>query len=161
LRALDYFRKGFCPIPIPKGEKGPKVKGWKELRYTEADLPMVFGEGAVNIGLLLGEPSGWLTDVDLDCAEAVVLAAVFLPGMGWKSGRKSKPKSHWWFLCAGAKTRKFEDGKGVVLEIRSTGSQTVVPPSVHPSREEYEWDQFDEPASVNLDALVWAASCLA
>ena len=84
------------------------LKGWTDLRLSESDLPAHFN-GTGNIGVLLGEPSGWLVDVDLDCEEAVALAPRFLPPTGAMSGRPGKPASHWWYVCEGMKTRKHQD----------------------------------------------------
>src|SRR5262249_20789517 len=47
-----------------------------------------------NVGVLLGEPSGGLIDIDLDCREAVELAASLLPHTGAVFGRSSKRRSH-------------------------------------------------------------------
>src|SRR5262249_60825962 len=38
----------------------------------------------------------------------------------------------------------------VLVELRSSGSQTVVPPSVHPGGDPYVWYSFGEPAPVAL-----------
>ena len=95
LDAARWYRsRGYAPIPVPAGTKIPVLKGWQTLRLDEPDLPQHFN-GTGNIGLLLGEPSGWLVDVDLDCEEAVALAPEFLPATGAKSGRPGKPASHW------------------------------------------------------------------
>lgn len=77
--ALSQIKKGRCVIPIPHGSKAPRIKDWQALRITEADADQYFNGEAQNIGLLLGEPSGWLIDVDLDCSEAVIAAREFFP----------------------------------------------------------------------------------
>ena len=64
-----------------------------------ANITWAHFNGTGNIGVLLGEPSGWLIDVDLDCDEAVALAPKFLPPTGATSGRPGKPASHWWYVC--------------------------------------------------------------
>jgi hypothetical protein len=58
---LDYHRKGFRPIPIPPGAKGPELKGWKTLDLDELGVRYHFGNGSQNVGLLLGEPAGYGT----------------------------------------------------------------------------------------------------
>ena len=63
--AGSYIARGWAPIPIPAGTKAPKIDGWERLRISESDLARYFGAG-YNIGVLNGEPSGWLIDVDLD-----------------------------------------------------------------------------------------------
>lgn len=156
-----YLARGYAPIPVPAGTKVPVLKGWTDLRLSEADLPQHFN-GTGNIGVLLGEPSGWLVDVDLDCEEAVALAPAFLPPTGAKSGRPGKPSSHWWYVCEGGKTRKHQDpaSKKMIVELRSTGAQTVVGPSIHPSGEPYD-PLVGEPAVVDADELAAAVAALA
>ena len=156
-----YLSRGYRPVPLPAGEKAPRLRGWTKLRLTEGDLPHHFN-GTGNIGLLLGEPSGWLVDVDLDCPEAVELASQYLPRTGARSGRASSPGSHWWYISAGAASKKhyFPGTKQTIAEIRSTGAQTVVGPSTHPSGDVY--DPLDgEPAGVEPGALALAVGALA
>ena len=159
--ARTYLARGYAVIPVPARKKIPVLKGWTELRLSESDLPAHFN-GTGNIGVLLGQPSGWLVDVDLDCEEAVSLAPKFLPPTGATSGRPGKPASHWWYVCEGAKTRKHQDpvSKKMIAELRSTGAQTIVGPSIHPSGEPY--DPLDgEPAVVDAGGLAAAVAALA
>ncbi|MBN8597945.1 MAG: DUF3987 domain-containing protein [Planctomycetes bacterium] len=159
--ARTYLARGYAVIPVPARKKIPVLKGWTDLRLSESDLPSHFN-GTGNIGVLLGEPSGWLVDVDLDCDEAVALAPKFLPPTGAMSGRPGKPASHWWYVCEGMKTRKHQDpvSKKMIVELRSTGAQTVVGPSIHPSGEPY--DPLDgEPAVVDAGELAAAVAALA
>lgn len=48
----------------------------------------------MNIAIQLGPKSHGLTDVDLDCIEAIALAEFLLPPTDAIFGRKSKPGSH-------------------------------------------------------------------
>ncbi|MBK9189963.1 MAG: DUF3987 domain-containing protein [Phycisphaerales bacterium] len=162
LEAARWYRsRGYAPIPVPAGSKIPVLKGWQTLRLDEPDLPQHFN-GTGNIGLLLGEPSAWLVDVDLDCEEAVALAPEFLPATGAKSGRPGKPVSHWWYVCDGAVTRKHQDPvtRKMIVELRSTGAQTVVGPGTHPSGEPYDPLEGD-PAAVDHAELAAAVVALA
>ncbi|MGD9691070.1 MAG: DUF3987 domain-containing protein [Phycisphaerales bacterium] len=156
-----YLARGYAPIPVPAGTKVPVLKGWTDLRLSDAELPQHFN-GTGNIGVLLGEPSGWLVDVDLDCEEAVALAPAFLPPTGATSGRPGKPSSHWWYICEGAKTRKHQDpaSRKMIVELRSTGAQTVVGPSMHPCGEPYD-PLEGEPAVVDAETLGAAVAALA
>jgi len=166
-----YLAKGFLPIPIPFRKKGAVLEHWEDLRPTTEELPRLFPEGEhLNVGLLLGAPSGGLVDVDLDSVEAV-RAAAHLPPRGWIHGRPGKPKSHYWFIVADPPAKasaKFKDpdkgyytGDGpagdadklLLLELRSTGGQTVVPPSIHPSGEPLVWHVFNDPVRVSRDEL--------
>ncbi|MGP1272709.1 MAG: bifunctional DNA primase/polymerase [Phycisphaerales bacterium] len=156
-----YHARGYAPIPLPAGEKKPVIRGWNALRLSEDDLPLHFN-GTGNIGLLLGEPSGWLVDVDLDCDEAVELAEQYLPPTGAVTGRPSRPGSHRWYVCERAATVKHKDpaSGAMVVELRSTGAQTVVGPSLHPDGEPYD-PLEGEPAAVPAAMLAACVRALA
>src|SRR5215212_6762332 len=152
--AERYLRAGLAVISIPAGKKNPNRGGWQTERWTVEDIPQCWSNGQ-NIGVLTGEPSGWLVDVDLDCAEAVKIAGRFLdPTL--TSGRESTPDNHWWYRAEGIGSTSFEDlGGETVLEIRSSGRQTVVAPSLHPSGERYMWSASGlEFARVEAEALL-------
>jgi putative DNA primase/helicase len=135
-----YIGAGFAPIPVPARSKNPNRQGWQQERVTLEDIPRLWNNGQ-NVGILNGAPSGWTVDVDLDCALAVKLAGCFLePTL--TSGRETNPESHWWYYCENIETQSFcdIDGRKKLIELRSTGSQTLVAPSVHPSDgDRYVW----------------------
>jgi len=151
--ARGYLARGYMPVPLTPCEKTPFIRAWQDLRLGESDLPQWFG-GTNNIGIILGGPSGWLVDVDLDCDEAVELADRFLPATPAITGRPSRPNSHRWYVCEGAPTQKFADpeSKKMIMELRSTGCQTAVGPSTHPDGEPYDVLSA-EPAVVSHAAL--------
>jgi hypothetical protein len=93
LRAAEkYVRRGLAVVPIPTGQKRPALEGWEKLRLGDEDLRHHFNGKPQNIGLLLGEPSGGLVDVDLDVPEARRVAGRFLePTL--TSGRRGNPHS--------------------------------------------------------------------
>ncbi|MFO7899770.1 MAG: bifunctional DNA primase/polymerase [Planctomycetota bacterium] len=136
--AKQYLACGWMPVPIPKGVKKPVLDAWPKLRLAEPDLAEHFSNDC-NIGLILGEPSNNLVDADLDCDEARELAPQYLPPTPAKTGRPSAIDSHWWYTANVPKTRQFRDPvtNEMIVELRSTGGQTVVGPSVHPSGEQY------------------------
>ena len=167
--ARDLLRRGFLPLPLDPKSKGTKRPGWPDFRTSpervEADFP-----AAGNIGVLLGEVSGDLTDLDLDCPEALRLAPAFLPPTGLVSGRASAPDSHRFYVSHGApylkrRTRSAPETKATLLEIRSgtlsAAHQTMVPPSVHPSGERVSWSRYGDPAAVPAADLERAARELA
>lgn len=170
--ALSYLRRGWMPIPIPHRSKNPNFKNWSQFKISDAEVSTHFNGHPQNIGILLGQASGDLVDVDLDCPEALLLASNFLPHTGATFGRDSKRRSHWLY-CSSLVTKKFRDpvaaanadksdgDKGMLLELRSTGAQTVFPGSTHTSGEFINWDADGEPASVEARDLERAAGQLA
>jgi hypothetical protein len=158
--AQAYLERGWRPIPVPRGSKGPILNGWQHLRLTAEELPKHFDDGQ-NVGILNGEPSGDLVDIDLDRVEAVRLGAEILPTTGCIFGRDGKARSHYLYRASGVKTRPYRDLDGSTLvELRSSGSQTIVPPSVADGKLR-AWDRDGEPANVDPDELLARTSRLA
>lgn len=158
--ADDYCCRGWSPIPVPFRSKNPGFDDWQHLRITTATVSDHFNGEPQNIGVLLGEPSNGLVDIDLDCREAVALADVLLPPTGSIFGRAGKPSSHRLYLCPGAaRTMQFSDPEKHpqgqrLAELRSTGAQTILPGSTHESGEAVLWESDDDPATVDADTLV-------
>lgn len=151
---LSYLDRGWVPIPIPRGDKRPNTRGWQNLKVTKDTVGQYFTNSS-NVGILLGDPSRGLVDVDLDALEARELADTFLPQTGCIFGRPSAPRSHRIYQVQLAlRTEQFHDVDGAMLvEIRSTGAQTLFPPSVHPSGEEVTFSESSAPASVDGNTL--------
>jgi hypothetical protein len=121
---------------------------------------------AARLGRTRGSNRG-LVCVDLDHPRALALADFFLPETGMVDGRPGKPRSHFWYVTfglpaplvstqcqykGGPKTVQYRlPGVGMLLELKGTGSQCVVPPSVWAGgdrREVRSWHRFDGPAEV-------------
>jgi len=137
-RSLEH---GWAPLPVMLGSKAPSIVNWTELRFSStSQLEAAFEDS--NIGLILGAASNGLVDVDLDCPEARSLASALLPHTEMRHGRPSAPASHYWYVVdREVATGKWKDpitGK-MLLELRSTGAQTVIPPSIHPTGEYLAW----------------------
>ncbi len=64
--ALDYRHRGWSVIPVKYRGKQPIGSAWQKQRLDEDGLREAFAVPR-NIGVLLGEPSNGLVDVDLDC----------------------------------------------------------------------------------------------
>jgi P4 family phage/plasmid primase-like protien len=159
--ARDYTDRGWRVIPIPRGKKAPRATNWQHLRIRPDQVDQHF-ELEMNVGVLMGEPSGWLIDLDLDHPLAVKLADRFLPETGAVFGRKSKKRSHRLYRSVDCGTTKFQFGTdGMLVEVRSDGCQTVVPGSVHPSGEAINWERTEPPIEISRDELLIAAGRLA
>src|SRR4051812_20725228 len=108
-------------VPIPPRTKAPQLDDWQTLRLSESEVDRHFAARS-NIGVILGDPSGGLVDVDLDHQLAVELADEFLPPTNSEFGRPSKRRSHRLYLVDGAKThQRSVKPHGMIVEIRSTG----------------------------------------
>jgi Family of unknown function (DUF5906)/Bifunctional DNA primase/polymerase, N-terminal len=167
--AFALLKRGINPVPIPIGSKGPKKKDWQLLKITPENVEKHFKKSGLNVGMQMGAVSGGLTDVDLDCGEAVVLAPHFLPRTDAVYGRPGKRRSHYLYICSDPEPRAWiklnDEKKGVIVELRlgggGKGAQSVAPGSVHPSGEFYEWDANGEPAKVTYTDLKAAVYKLA
>lgn len=159
----DYIARGWQPVRIPPGRKGPTDTEWQNRGYTAVDF-----RPNDNVGIVLGPKSGALIDLDLDCLEAIQLADFYLPTTSAIFGRPSKPRSHRLYIAPGAIKETFADllTGDMLLELRAAGKdgaahQTVFPPSiVDGERREWYGDQI-EPASISVRALRTAAAWLA
>ena len=178
--ALNYIERGWAPIPVPYQQKRPLIKGWQQLRLTRETAPRYFNGTSQNIGVVLGASSGGLTDIDLDCREAVAIAPYVLSKTGSLFGRASSRDSHWLYVSnlhegAHGATIQFRDpqlkgddamllevrigGKNEVGEIK--GAQTVMPGSVHESGEDIFWEEKGDPATIQDKDVLRCARQLA
>jgi len=122
--ALSFIARGWNPVPIPHRMKGPRGDGWQNRRIDAETAPRFFNGAPSNVGVQLGEASGGLTDVDLDCAEAITVAAYLLPRTGAVFGRASKRNSHYLYVTTlanqiGTATVQFKDptNKAMLVEL--------------------------------------------
>lgn len=163
--ACEFIARGWSPLPIPRQKKAPTIKGWQHLRVDAATVTQYFNGHAQNVGVLLGAPSGGLVDIDLDTREAVQLAPAFLPPTDAVFGRAGKRRSHWLYrvdpLLETIKYGDVEEGASggrkvnMLVELRSTGAQTVFPGSAHEDTGEIiTWERSGDPALVDGAQLV-------
>lgn len=162
--AIKSLDRGWAPLPILRGSKAPTIAGWPELRFgSEHELADAFEDS--NIGLILGAASQGLVDVDLDCPEALRLAPSLLPHTGMRHGRPSAPASHYWYTAdRETATARYKDpvSGGMLVELRSTGAQTIIPPSLHPEGETLAWvGEWGEPKALPGPALAMRVRVLA
>lgn len=155
--ARDAVDRGLNPIPLWPLTKRPVPSNWTS---SEPERALdAFSEALekarernltspLNVGLVLS-PS--LVDVDLDHPRAIRLARKLLPPTPMMHGRASARDSHWWYRVTdaydpspGIKAYRLPDLNGrsgeTIIEYRSTGGQTMIPPSTHPeTSEELFW----------------------
>jgi hypothetical protein len=141
VEAKRWLQSGVRPIPIrPRSKRPAGGDGWNQVRLKVDDIDRVFKPG-VNLGALWGKPSGWVIDLDLDWEESVRVARSVLPRT-YLYGTEERPGSHYLFVCPDSKTHKWIDptSKECIVELRSTGSQSLLPGSTHPDGFGYEID---------------------
>lgn len=152
--AAAYLANGWNVARLRPGEKAAVEGGWPNKRPGVADF--LAGE---KVGILLGEPSRNLIDVDIDDTAAARIVREWLPATGARFGRPSKPESHLIYRATGPapENTKYVDPDGAVLgELRSTGLQTMAPPSLHPSGERVAWSSVEAPAEIGTPEIVEA-----
>ena len=136
-----WLEKKVYTVPLRSRSKRPKARDWPHLRLVEEDLQNGAFKRGDNIGALWGDASDHATDVDLDMDEAIWVAEHILPET-FIYGRTNKHFSHYVFRVIGAETRKWQTPElGSIVEIRSTGAQSVIPPSRHPEGGVYSTDE--------------------
>jgi len=145
---VNYYNSlAWVVVPVKEKDKQPIPQGWQKRTLADVNIATEFPEGR-NVGILLGDSSGGLVDIDIDCPEALKIADRYLPETGMRFGRASNPGSHRIYnveVCGDSRKYVFE---GTLIEYRANGEQTVFPPSVHPSGEQYTFDSKGEPAYI-------------
>jgi|GEM_PF-3426140 hypothetical protein len=163
-----HLDAGRAVLTYAKRRNHPVGKNWGAHPVT----PDTLAEGSdadwdCNIGMLTGEASGNLYDIDVDCDEAVTLAAKWLPPTEMVHGRTTRPRTHYWFAApddaaqgrrAYAYAELLPDGTRsdkpqTYLELRggkvpTPAFQTTIPPSIHTSGDHVYWDKNGIPATV-------------
>lgn len=153
--------RGVSVIPLALGSKDPNRRAWQKLRIGLDEVDRHFDDAPQNIGLLTGEASDWVVDVDLDSPETRAISPRFLPPTDARFGRASTPVSHLLYQSTGSvKSAKFQDptkeatdARAMLLELRASNLHTLLPPSVHPSGEPIAWIADGVPAAVDPEVL--------
>lgn len=142
-------------MPIPFMKKTPITQGWPKLEITEDNFGQYFPKGVqMNVGVINGKRSGNIVDIDIDHPMALNFADIYLPDTEMVFGRKSNPSSHHIYRCDELpKSQKFQSGDGCIIEMRADGTQTVFPPSTHPSGEVISFEKNGDPAKVDKNIL--------
>ena len=144
LQALSLYKsKGYNIIPVKYGDKMPLVKNWSKLSYTKLpkaklDIWLESFQEA-NVGIVLGPSSGLIGidfDYDHDNLHAVIREYLGDTIIIEKTGGKGSTVL---YRYNGEDSQAWSKDGEVVVEILSTGKQTVMPPSLHPSGKNYTY----------------------
>jgi Bifunctional DNA primase/polymerase, N-terminal len=124
--ARSYHDKGWAVTPVAHQTKRPLIKGWQQGGLSYASLDSYFGTEPINIGVVLGEVSDGLVDVDFDDPAAIKFAEHFLPRTDCVFGRPSNPRSHHIYTVSSpGRHLKFKIAGKPILELRGNGCLTV------------------------------------
>jgi putative DNA primase/helicase len=134
--ASAYIDRGWSVTPVQFQTKQAILKNWPKHVISIDTLEGYFGSRPTNIGIVLGEASNGVVDVDLDNPTALKLADDFLPHTDCVFGRASKPRSHRIYQTHSPKRIvEFAANGKMIAELRGDRHMTVFPGSVHPSGE--------------------------
>src|SRR5262249_13846374 len=136
--ARGYHKRSWNTVPLSRQTKKPIGAEWQKRRLDSKRVAEAFNSADMNVGVQLGPVGDGLTDVDLDCPEAVAIGPMLLPKSNNIFGRASKRRSHWLYTTALAERvnkacLQFKDPAGgtMMLELKigggGKGSQSVFP----------------------------------
>ena len=141
--AEKLIKNGYQPIPIPKGQKGLRLKGWQASKFTPTD----FGDDA-NIGIRCGDNRVAAIDIDITDATMAAEAVAELERRHkatWMVRTGQAPKCLLPFRYSIDGQRKTIEKLGDVgaIEVLATGQQFVAF-GLHPAGHQYTWrNDFD------------------
>jgi AAA domain/Bifunctional DNA primase/polymerase, N-terminal len=151
LYAPHYIQHGFRPVPIAPGSKAPHFWNGREFKLLtgwNTREPLCTPQPGAGLGVLTGHD---IVGFDIDTDDSAIVAALkqILPDSP-VGKRGQRGETLFYYDPPGRPSRKFKIGGKVVCEILAAGSQTVLPPSVHPkTNKPYEWTNGFDLLDVN------------
>jgi hypothetical protein len=145
--ARDYIARGIAVIPLGEGKKEPVTKhGLNDWSDNPDQVGVWWGRGRrYNVGGVLGQVSGGIIAIDLDVHsdESDGIRAL----RAWEVEHGELPET--WMQVTGSGGRQMfyrasrevrNSANGALgVDIRGDGGYVVLPPSLHPCGETYEW----------------------
>lgn len=155
--AMRYYDNGYNILPLEPLTKAIKINDWPQ--WCEEKQPDYLVQGWINsfsnhnIGIPLGPASG-IVGIDFDYDEEGIhekVQALIEGSLVRKQGMKGFTA---FYKYSGEHSKRwYKNGKACV-ELLSTGTQTVVPPSIHPdTRQPYKWLTLDTLCDVKAEDL--------
>lgn len=129
------------------------LKDWLTPRFYDAPY---WRAPVTGIGLLLGPSEvGNIVDVDLDCTEASTQYER-LPHHTRAIARDDMVRHLCYRVEGHVRTQRWSDPltKHVLFELRSSGTQTMIPPSIHPSGKRIVWMNRAPLACISAEELL-------
>lgn len=153
--AHDYVERGLAIIPLGVGKKEPVTKsGLNDWTDNPGQIDVWWGQGEhagkrgnprYNIGMACGQVSGGIIAIDLDCHSDDANGLHFL--RDWEVEHGKLPETWTQITGSGGKQLFYRVGQDVRnsangeigVDVRGNGGYVVLPPSLHPCGECYEW----------------------
>jgi hypothetical protein len=141
--AMTLYERGYNVLPIAKNSKSPFFKNWQEWCNSRQAAFQVESWLAFypdyNIGLPLG-PANGVVAIDFDHDENGAHAEIINLLEGSPCRKKGAKGFTSFYRYNGEPKRKWYVNGKAVVELLSTGNQTVLPPSIHPdTKQPYLW----------------------
>jgi P4 family phage/plasmid primase-like protien len=144
-------------LPIPSGQKRPTISSWPSITIERMSDPAYLAQFTGNIGVVLGEASGSLCSIDVDCDEDLEAFRALNPQFQETLQTRGVRGGNIWFRVVAdyPKLTKIVSVDGEAWgEFRSTGGQTIVH-GVHPSGVSYQRLVDRCPMEVAFDSIIW------
>ena len=149
---------GVVLIPVPKGEKSPKLRGWQKITAEAMGNPGYLDNlRNGNIAVLLGAPSGGICSIDMDYEGDVEPFLELNPGLRNSLRSKGRRGCNIWVKIdegypppAILKTT----GGNAWGEWRATGNITVIH-GLHPQGMQYHIEHEAPPAVIRFEEITW------
>lgn len=153
--AHDYVERGLAIIPLGVGKKEPVTKsGLNDWTDNPGQIDVWWGQGehagkrgnpSYNIGMACGQVSGGIIAIDLDCHSDEANGLHFL--RDWEVEHGKLPETWTQITGSGGKQLFYRTGQDIRnsangelgVDVRGNGGYVVLPPSLHPCGECYEW----------------------
>ena len=153
--AHDYVERGLAIIPLGVGKKEPVTKsGLNDWTDNPGQIDVWWGQGEhagkrgnprYNIGMACGQVSGGIIAIDLDCHSDDANGLHFL--RDWEVEHGKLPETWTQITGSGGKQLFYRAGQDIRnsangelgVDVRGNGGYVVLPPSLHPCGECYEW----------------------
>lgn len=153
--AHDYMERGLAIIPLGVGKKEPVTKsGLNDWTDNPGQIDVWWGQGehagkrgnpSYNIGMACGQVSGGIIAIDLDCHSDEANGLHFLHD--WEVEHGKLPETWTQITGSGGKQLFYRAGQDIRnsangeigVDVRGNGGYVVLPPSLHPCGDCYEW----------------------
>ncbi len=146
-------------IPIPVGQKGPKIPDWQKITLKQSKEPEHEQQlrAGNNIGVLLGKPSGGLCAIDIDDDEALAPFLDLNPDLKGTLRTHGARGAQIWMKIGGdfPALGKIKTKAGSEWgEWRADGGQSVIY-GTHPTGVQYQIVQKAIPLVKEFGAIKW------